>query len=228
MESKQLNKIIVLLVLTINMSVFSQMKMADIEDKEFSVNLNTEKKSIIKIFENKHYDVFYILDRKKFDFDKKVRNVDLVNIIFFSKKYNKGILALFKQSIENKKKSIYDIRLHTGSTGNYMFIPSMIILDKDFNYEYLLKYYYMPLPPPKSDIYTSGIKIQDNDNRCNIIEIDIKGNILNENIDDILSNTLTISNDKTTKSCDPIVYDIDLKDFFPKKINKNGPVYYKK
>ncbi|MDQ1098576.1 MULTISPECIES: hypothetical protein [Chryseobacterium] len=228
MESKQLNKIIVLLVLTINMSVFSQMKMADIEDKEFSVNLNTEKKSIIKIFENKHYDVFYILDRKKFDFDKKVRNVDLVNIIFFSKKYNKGILALFKQSIENKKKSIYDIRLHTGSAGNYMFIPSMIILDKDFNYEYLLKYYYMPLPPPKSDIYTSGIKIQDNDNRCNIIEIDIKGNILNENIDDILSNTLTISNDKTTKSCDPIVYDIDLKDFFPKKINKNGPVYYKK
>ncbi|WP_027386457.1 hypothetical protein [Chryseobacterium gregarium] len=229
MESKQLNKIIFLIALAFNMHVFSQMKMADIENKKISVNLNTEKRNIIKIFENKDYNVFYILDRKSFDFDKNLRNIDLVNLIFFSKKYNKGILTLFKQSIEHDKKSVYNINLFTGSHDKYMFIPSMIIVDKDFNYEYLMKYYYMPLPPPKSEIYTSGIKIQSNKNRCNGVEIDINDNIINENIDDILSNISKISTtDNKNKKCNPIVYEMDLRDFFPKKIDKDGRVYYKK
>ncbi len=50
MESKQLSKIILLLTLVFSMNVFSQMKMADIENRKFSVNLNTEKRNIIKIF----------------------------------------------------------------------------------------------------------------------------------------------------------------------------------
>ncbi len=69
-----------------------------------------------------------------------------------------------------------------------MFIPSMIIVDKDFNYEYLMKYYYMPPPPPENGVYKSWIAIQDNKNRCNVIDIDIKGNAIHENIDDLLSN----------------------------------------
>ncbi|MDQ0781249.1 hypothetical protein [Chryseobacterium sp. W4I1] len=216
MESKQLNRIILLLTLTFSMNLFSQMKMMDIDGKKLTINLKKEKGDIIKIIENRDFNVFYLLDRERFDFDKKFRNVDLVNLIFFSKKYNKAILTIFKQSINYKGKSNYNITLYTGSHDEYMFQPSMIILDKNFNYEYLMKYYYMPLPDDKN-IYTSGIKIQDNKNRCNIIEFDIKGNIVYENIDNILSNISKIPIDNTLKNCDPIIYETDLKDFFRNK-----------
>jgi hypothetical protein len=39
MELKHLNRIIVLMTFAISMNVLSQMKMADIEDKQFSINL---------------------------------------------------------------------------------------------------------------------------------------------------------------------------------------------
>lgn len=86
MESKQLNKIIILVALTFYMNVFSQMKMADIENKKFSVNLTTEKNDIIKILDNNSYSVFYILDRRGLDFGEGVGTVDIANLIFFSKK----------------------------------------------------------------------------------------------------------------------------------------------
>jgi hypothetical protein len=98
-----------------------------------------------------------------------------------------------------------------------MFKPSMIIVDKDFNYEYLLMYYYMPPPSPENGAYKSWITIQDNKNRCNVIKIDIKGNAIYENIDDILENTSKVPKDISTKKCDPIVYEMDLKDFFLKE-----------
>lgn len=94
MESKQLNKIIILIALTFYMNVFSQMKMADIENKKFSVNLTTEKKDIIKILDNNSYSVFYILDRRGLDFGEGVGTVDMANLIFFSKKYNKGVVTI--------------------------------------------------------------------------------------------------------------------------------------
>ncbi|MGN7866355.1 hypothetical protein [Chryseobacterium sp. 22458] len=217
MELKQLNKILILLGLVFNINGFSQLKMADIENKKVSVNLTTEKKNIIKIFEDRDYKIFYILDKKRFDFDKKLTNVDLVNLVFFSKKYNKGILTLFKQSIQHKKKSVYNIDLHTGSADNYMFIPSMIIVDKDFNYEYLMKYSYIHLPND-INVYTSSISIQDNENRCNKVRIVLKGNAIHENIDDLLSNISKVPKNVSTGKCDPIVYEMDLKDFFPEKI----------
>lgn len=227
MESKQLNKIIVLIALTFYMSVFSQMKMADIENKKFSVNLTTEKNDIIKILDNNSYSVFYILDRRGLDFDEGVGTVDMANLIFFSKKYNKGIVAIFKQSIEHDKKSVYNIKLFTGSHDRYMFLPSMIIIDKDFNYEYLMEYYYMPPPPPEKGDYTSWITLQDAKNYCNTIHIDLKGNVIYENIDDILSNISKISNRKTEENCNSISNE-SLKYVFPKKIDKDGHVYYKK
>lgn len=217
MELKQLNKILILLALTISISMFSQMKMADIENKEFSVNSKTEKRNLIKLSDDSKYSVYYILNRKDFDLKKESGTNGIANIIFFSKKYNKGILVNFKQMIYHVKTNVYDISLHTGSHDKYMFIPSMIIVDKDFNYEYLMKYYYMPLPNDRN-IYTSGIKIQDNKNRCNVIEFDIKGNMIYENIDDILSNICKLGKNNTTKKCDPIVYEMDLIDYFPKKI----------
>lgn len=97
-----------------------------------------------------------------------------------------------------------------------MFIPSMIIVDKDFNYEYLLKYSYIHLPHDKN-VYKSSISIQDIKNYCNIVHTDIQGNIIYENIDDILSNISKINKTSATKNCDPIVYDIDLRNF-PEKI----------
>lgn len=218
MVSKQLNKIIVLIAFAISISVFSQMKMADIDGQEFSVNSKTEKKNLIKILDNNNYTIYYMLDRKDFDFKKKLGTNGIANIIFFSKKYNKGILVNFEQMIYHVKKNIYKISLYTGSHDKYMFIPSMIIVDNDFNYEYLMKYYYMPLPPPKGDIYTSGITIQDIKNYCNTMKTDIKGNIINENIDDILSNIIKVNSNEIRKDCNPIIYDIDLKDLFPKKI----------
>jgi len=218
MELKQLNKITILLALIISINAFSQMKMADIEGRKFSINLNTEKRNIIKVLDN--YSIFYLLNKKNFDFDKKNINVDVVNLIFFSKKYNKGILTLFRQSIYHKKKAVYDITLYTGLAGNYIFVPSMIIVDQDFNYEYLTKYSYIH-PPYDINTYKSSISIQDNINRCNIIHIDIKGNAVYENIDDILSSISKVPKENSSeKKCDPIIYDIDLKDFFPKKITK--------
>ena len=118
---------------------------------------------------------------------------------------------------ECQKKSVYNIDLHTGSADNYMFIPSMIIVDKDFNYEYLMKDSYIHLP---NDInaYTSSISIQDNENRCNKVRIVLKGNAIHENIDDLLSNISKVPKNVSTGKCDPIVYEMDLKDFFPEKI----------
>lgn len=229
MESKQLNKIIVLIALTFYMSVFSQMKMADIENKKFSVNLTTEKNDIIKILDNNSYSVFYILDRRGLDFDEGVGTVDMANLIFFSKKYNKGIVTIFKQSIKHDKKSVYNIKLFTGSHDKYMFLPSMIIIDKDFHYEYLMEYYYMPPPPPEKGDYTSWITLQDTKNYCNTIHIDLKGNVIYENIDDILSKIPKINiNENKSKECNPIISDVDLKYFFPERINNDGHVYYKK
>jgi hypothetical protein len=227
MESKQLNKIIILLALTFYMNVFSQMKMADIENKKFSVNLTTEKNDIIKILDNNSYSVFYILDRRGLDFGEGVGTVDMANLIFFSKKYNKGIVTIFKQSIEHDKKSVYNIKLFTGSHDKYMFLPSMIIVDKDFNYEYLMEYYYMPPPPPEKGDYTSWITLQDTKNYCNTIHIDLKGNVIYENIDYILSSISKMSNNKTGENCNSISNE-SLKYVFPKKINKDGHVYYKK
>ncbi len=207
-----------LIAFAISISVFSQMKMADIDGQEFSVNSKTEKKNLIKILENSNYTVYYILDKKDFDLKKGLETNGIANIIFFSKKYSKGMLVNFEQMIYHVKKNIYKISLHTGSHDKYMFIPSMIIVDNNFNYEYLMKYYYMPLPPPKGDIYTSGITIQDIKNYCNTMKTDIKGNIINENIDDILSNITKVNSNEIRKDCNPIIYDIDLKDLFPKKI----------
>lgn len=229
MELKQLNKIVFLIFLAFSMNGFSQMKMIDIEGKKISVNLNTEKNDIIKILDNNSYSIFYILDRRGLNFDEGVRTVDMVNLIFFSKKYNKGILTTFKQGIAHDKKSIYNITLYTGSAEKYMFVPSMMIVDKDFNYEYLMKYYYMMPPPPKEGDYSSWITIQDIKNYCDFKHIDIKGNVIYEEIDNILSNISKINiNENKSKKCSPIIYDIDLKDFFPKKIDKEGRVYYKK
>ena len=227
MESKQLNKIVLLLTFVFSMNVFSQMKMADIENKKISVNLANEKNNIIKILDNNSCSVFYILDRRGLDFGENVGTVDMVNLIFFSKKYNKGILTTFKQGIVHHKKSVYNITLHTGSAGKYMFLPSMIIVDKDFNYEYLMEYHYMPPPPPQKGHYTSWITLQDTKNYCNTIDVDLIGNIIYENIDDILSNISKLAKIKKTKDCNSISNE-SLKYVFPKKIDRDGSVYYKK
>jgi hypothetical protein len=161
---------------------------------------------------------FYFLHRTHVNLKKGLGTNGVANIIFFSKKYTKGILVNFEQMIYHVKTNIFKISLRTGSHDKYMFIPSMIILDKDFNYEYEMKYYYMPLPPPKSDIYTSSITIQ-NIKNCNGIQTDIKGNIINENIDDILNNISKVSKERRSKECNPLVSDKDL-NFFPKKIFK--------
>ncbi|MCW1961278.1 hypothetical protein [Chryseobacterium viscerum] len=79
----------------------------------------------------------------------------------------------------------------------------------------------MPLPPPKNEIYKAWITIQDTRNFCNVTDIDLKGNIVYENIDDILSNISKVPKENISeKKCNPVIYDIDLKDFFPEKIIK--------
>lgn len=221
MELKQLNKIFILITFVINMNAFSQMKMADIEGKEFSVNSKTERRNLIKISDNKNYSVYYILDRRNFDIKKGLGTNGTTNIIFFSKKYDKGILVTFEQMIYHSKTNVYDISLRTGSHGKNMFISSMAILDKYFNYEYFMKYYYMPPPPSQGGDYKSWITIQDTKNYCNLVHIDLKGNVIYENIDDILSNISKIGKDNNIrKDCNSIIYDIDMRDYFPKKIIK--------
>ncbi|WP_343608394.1 hypothetical protein [Chryseobacterium oranimense] len=219
MESKQLNKILLLITFVISMSAFSQMKMADIEGEKFSVNSKTERRNLIKISDNKNYSVYYILDRRDFDIKKGSGTNGTANIVFFSKKYDKGILVTFEQMIYHSKTNVYDISLRTGSHDKYMFIPSMIIVDKDFNYEYLMRYSYIHLPHD-INVYKSSILIQDNKNRCNTMHTGIEGNLIYENIDDVLSNIAKINSNEIRKDCNPIIYDMDLKDFFPKKIIK--------
>lgn len=218
MESKLLNKIVLSIAFFLSISVFSQMKMTDVDGNKFSVNLKTEKSDLIKIFNDSNYIIYYILDRRDFNLKKGLGFSGTADVIFFSKKYNKGLLATFKQSIYHEKKSIYNITLHTGSYDKNMFVSSMAVLGKDFNYEFFMKYYYMP--PPKGGDYKSWITIQDTKNYCNVTNVDIKGNAINENIDDILSNISSVPKNNTSKKCDPIIYDIDLRDFFSKKIVK--------
>lgn len=222
MGSKQLNRIVLLIACVIGINTFSQMKMVDIDGNKFSVNLKTEKSSMIKILDDINYSVYYILDRKALDFRKKgLGTVTLVNLIFFSKKYNKGIFTVFEQGVVNRKKSIYDITIRISYFKENMFIPSMAILDEDFNYEYFMKYYYMQPPPPKGGDYKSWITIQDTKNYCNLVRIDLKGNAIYENIDDILNNISKIDKDNNTrKDCNSIIYDIDMRDYFPNKIIK--------
>jgi hypothetical protein len=218
MELKQLNKIIIFLALAISSNIFSQIKMVNIENKKISVNLKKEKKDIIKILDGANYSVYYVLDKRSFEFDKKSRNVDLVNIIFFSKKYNKGILTIFQQSIDYRNKSIYDISLFTNSHNNYMFVSSMAILDKNFNYEYFMKYYYMS--PPDGGASRSWITIQNTKNYCDVKSVDLNGNVIYEEIDDILSNISEVSEIKKINDCNSIIYDMDVNEYFPKKIGK--------
>ncbi|WP_047378365.1 hypothetical protein [Chryseobacterium indologenes] len=221
MELKQLNKIIILVVFTISVNAFSQLKMIDIENKKFSINSKTQKQNLIKISDDNNYSIYYILNRKDFHLKKELGTNGIAKIIFFSKKYNKGILANFEQMIFHTKTNVYNFSLRTGSHDNYMFVSSMAILDKDFNYEYFIKYHYMPLPPPKNEIYKAWITIQDTRNFCNVTDIDLKGNIVYENIDDILSNISKVPKENISeKKCNPVIYDIDLKDFFPEKIIK--------
>ncbi|WP_077419110.1 hypothetical protein [Chryseobacterium sp. JV274] len=220
MELKQLNKIIILMVFTISVNAFSQLKMIDIENKKISVNSKTQKQNLIKISDDNNYSIYYILDRRNFDLKVGSGINDTANIIFFSKKHNKGILTLFPQSIYHAKKAVYDITFYTGSADNYMFVPSMIIVDQNFNYEYLMKYSYIHLPYD-TNTYKSSISIQDNRNRCNILNIDLKGNAVYENIDDILNNISKVPKEKSSeKECNSVIFDIDLKDFFPEKIIK--------
>lgn len=228
MELKQLNKITILLFLIIGITAFSQMKMADLEGKKFSINLKTEKRNIIPILNDINYSVYYVVEKKRFDLKLGLGVSGVGNVIFFSKKNNKGILVKFEQMMSHAKKNVYEISLRTGSHGKYMFIPSMIIVDKDFNYEYLMEYRYMHLPYDK-DIYTSTITIQNNKNYCSFKHMDLKGNAIYENIDDILSNIPKIEiNENKSKECDPLISDEDLNYFFPEKIDKDGHVYYKK
>jgi len=218
MELKQLNKIILLLALAMSINMFSQIKMANIENKKFSVNLKTENRNLINIYNDSNYSIYYILNKK--DFDLKIGSgvSSIANVIFFSKKYNKGILATFRQGTYRKKKSIYDISLFTNSHDNYMFVSSMAILDKNFNYEYFMKYYYMS--PPEGGVNKSWITIQDTKNYCNVISVDLKGNVIYENIDDILSNISKVSELKKINDCNSIIYDMDVNEYFPKKIGK--------
>lgn len=200
------------------MNAFSQMKMIDMDKKEIVINFKKEKQNIIKVFEDNTSIVYYILNKRDFNLKKGLGANGTANVIFFSKKYNKGLLTIFKQSIYNEKKSIYNITLHTGSNNKYMFVSSMAILDKDFNYKYYVKYSYMLPPPPEKGNYSSWITIQDATNYCSTKRFDLKDNVVYENIDDILSNLPTLPKNTLSKECDPIVYEVDLKDFFSNKI----------
>ncbi|AZA58197.1 hypothetical protein [Chryseobacterium shandongense] len=221
MALKQLNKIIIFVIYILSINSFSQMKMVDIENKKISVNSETEKKNLIEIFEDSRYIIYYVLDRKDFNLKNGLGTNGIAKIIFFSKKYSKGILVNFSQTMYHTKKNTYEINLRTGSYSKYMLVSSMAIIDKDFNYEYFMKYYYMPPPPLKGDSgYKSWIAIQDTKNYCNITYVDLKDNVVYENIDDILSNIVNVPKNEISKRCDPIIYDIDIRDYFPEKILK--------
>lgn len=217
MELKQLNKIIIIFILIFNLNVFSQMKFTDIENKKFFINTKTGKKNLIKILDDYNFTLYYIVDRRNFETHKDLGINSNANIIFFSKKNNKGILTNIKQVIQHSKKNIYNITLYTGANNNYMLVPSMIIVDKNFNYEYLMKYSYIQLPFDKKT-YKSSIYIQDIKNYCSFIQIELKGNAIYEDIDNIIKYASEITKNNYENKCDPLINDIDLNDFFPKKI----------
>jgi hypothetical protein len=52
------NKTIILLLTSLCINVFSQMKMTDVNNKKFSVNLQTEKRNLIKIMDNNEYIIY--------------------------------------------------------------------------------------------------------------------------------------------------------------------------
>lgn len=220
MVLKQLNKVIILVVFTITVNAFSQLKMIDIENKKISINPKTQKQNLIKISDDNNYIIYYILNREDFLLKKGLGTNGVAKVILFSKKYNKGILANFEQTVFHTKTNIYNFSLRTGSHDNYMFVSSMAILDKDFNYEYFIKYHYMPLPPPENEVYKAWITIQDARNYCNLIDIDLKGNIVYKNIDTILAYISEVTKNSTDKNCSPVINNKDMNVFFPKKISK--------
>ncbi|OCK50677.1 hypothetical protein BA768_19370 [Chryseobacterium sp. CBo1] len=217
MELKQLNNIIILIAIACNISVFSQTKLADIENKEFSINLKKEKSNFIKISDDANYSIYYVFDKKDFDLKKGLGTNGIAKVIFFSKKYNKGIFSIFEQVAYREKRNVYNIRIRTGSYDKNMFVSSLAILDKDFNYEYFIKYYHLPPPPPDKGIYKSSFIIQDSKNYCRTNDIVIKGNLIYEKIDDILSSIQTLDTNKINgKECDRIINNLDFNDFFKK------------
>jgi len=217
---KNLDKVILLVIFTININVFSQIRMSNIEGIKFTVNSKTENNNIIKIFDNDDYDVYYVLDRRDFDLKKGLGTNGIAKTIFFSKKYKKGILINFKQMIYRLNKNIYEINLHTGSHDKYMFNSFMAIVDKNFKYEYFVVYHYMPPPPSEKGEYKSWITVQNTDNYCNMQDFDLQDIIINENVDDLLNNILKMSTDELEDGCSRIISDIDFKEFFSKKIIK--------
>ena len=217
MELKQLNNIITLLAIAFNISIFSQTKLADIENREFSINLKKEKSNFIKISDDANYSVYYVFDKKDFDLKIGLGTNGIAKVIFFSKIYNKGILSIFEQIAYRVKRNVYNIRIRTGSYDKNMFVSSLAILDKDFNYEYFIKYYNMPPPPPEKGIYKSSFIIQDSKNYCRTNDVVIKGNLIYENIDDILNSIHTLDTNKISgKNCDPIINNLDFNEFFKK------------
>ncbi|MDR6489151.1 hypothetical protein J2799_003690 [Chryseobacterium vietnamense] len=218
MVLKQLNKIIVLIVFAINTNICSQIKISDIENKKFSINSKTQKQNLVKISDNSDYSIYYIVNRRDFNLKKGLGTNGIAKVIFFSKMYNKGILINFQQMIYRAKTNIYNISLHTGANDKYMFVSSMAVLDKDFNYEYFMKYHYMQSSPLENGGYKSWITIQDTKNYCNLIDIDLRDNVIYENINDILSNIPKIPKENNIKKkCTSIIYDMDLKDFFQRR-----------
>ncbi len=211
MELKQLNKIILILSFFIGINVFSQMNMSYINGEKLTINSKTKKGDFIKLVDDNNYTIYYIIDRKDFDLKRGLGTSSMANIIFFSKKYNKGILASFQQMIYHVKKNVYNISL---SVDEHMIIPQMIIVDKNFNYEYLMTSYFGPLP--NSDIDISRMRIQDYRDYCKIKKMSLNKIIIDEDINEILKilNTDTI----TSTNCEVIFEVEDLKQFFPKKI----------
>ncbi|AZA89443.1 Uncharacterised protein [Chryseobacterium nakagawai] len=90
----------------------------------------------------------------------------------------------------------------------------MIIVDKDFKYEYLMKSYYILPPSTQSTIYKSGITIQDYNTQCNLKKMSLNKIIVDEDIDNILK--IIEKETIISQECDKL---FEIEDF-PQKLSK--------
>ncbi len=210
MVLKQLNKILLLISILISNLFMSQIKFADMNKKKFKINIAKEKKNLVKIFNSNKYSVYYLFN--KGDFSNQFNGTTKANLIFFSKTEKKGIFIYlnYGQNIYYIKKNVFDVVLNVEKIN---LIPNMILLDGNFNYEYLLNYY--NIQPSKTNTEKIGFNVQEIDDYCNSRDYTLTEEMINSDLKNILY--ISLHKQTATNICTPI---FDLKLFFPPSISK--------
>ncbi|KMQ67970.1 hypothetical protein ACM39_11605 [Chryseobacterium sp. FH2] len=178
------------------------MNMISINSLSFKINLK-ENKDTINIYEDENLKVLYPID--KFIFDSRITKkrglTTKVNLLYYSKKESIGLFILlsYGQSIMKIKNQTYNITINVDKN---KFIPYMLLLDKNMETKFLVKY--NRIKDFHSENYTNSYSIQDSTNFCKYGEFQINQNIIYEDIELVIKKRIAINNNEKKLDCEPL------------------------